>query len=46
MLESMTLEIFVGGGQPAYFAGAQKAADGKYSALFVLVGKDGIVPKV
>ena len=28
------------------FAGAQKAADGKYSALFVLVGKDGIVPKL
>ena len=28
------------------FAGAQKAADGKYIALFVLVGKDGIVPKL
>jgi hypothetical protein len=26
------------------FVGAQKGADGKYVALFVLVGKDGIVP--
>ena len=26
------------------FVGAQKGADGKYVALFVLVGKDGVVP--
>ena len=26
------------------FAGAQKGADGKYSAVFIFVGKDGIVP--
>ena len=26
------------------FAGARKAPDGKYSAVFVIVGKDGIVP--
>jgi hypothetical protein len=26
------------------FAGAQKGADGKYLAMFVFVGKDGIVP--
>ena len=26
------------------FAGAQKGADGKYVAVFILVGKDGIVP--
>jgi hypothetical protein len=26
------------------FAGAQKAEDGKYVAVFILVGKDGIVP--
>ena len=28
------------------FAGAQKTGDGKYSAVFVIVGKDGIVPKL
>ena len=28
------------------FAGVQKGADGKYTALFVLVGKDGLVPKL
>jgi hypothetical protein len=28
------------------FAGAQKNIDGKYTAVFVIVGKDGIVPKL
>ena len=28
------------------FAGAQKNGDGKYTAVFVIVGKDGIVPKL
>lgn len=28
------------------FVGAQKGADGKYTALFVFVGKDGIVPSL
>jgi hypothetical protein len=28
------------------FAGAQKTGDGKYSASFIMVGKDGVTPKL